>query len=127
MKRFDEVIQNCHDLIDHSLVSSLDVANEYMECSTLSKSVTHLRCSRCLNTLVDETTRQVRRSPSSLWSDLCEQIYCDHGGNIHLNPRLVRMFLFCNVEHYGTYKVCGNDFCATLFAIASSGKCAKHP
>ena len=47
-------------------------------------------CSRCHQSILSEKgIKRVVRAPSSSWSDMCEMMFCDHGGNVHLNPSIV--------------------------------------
>lgn len=47
-------------------------------------------CSRCHHSVLSENgLKQIVRAPSSSWSDMCEMMFCDHGGNVHLNRDIV--------------------------------------
>ena len=59
------------------------------ECISLQKAIQSISCARCGEGLAKESLIRVKPAPSAQWSELCEELYCEHGGSVHMHREFV--------------------------------------
>lgn len=59
------------------------------ECISLQKAIQSLACARCGIGIARESIMRVKPAPSAQWSELCEELYCEHGGSVHMHKGMV--------------------------------------
>lgn len=67
----------------------------WRECAAIEPAIGHLACARCGWSLAAASLRRVKPAPSSQWRELCEELYCEHGGSVHSQEGLVGETMEC--------------------------------
>lgn len=78
--RYDDCVASWNDSFPSIL---------WRECAAIEPVIRHLACARCGWQIATESLCRVKPAPSSQWRELCEELYCEHGGSVHSQEGLV--------------------------------------
>ena len=78
--RYDDCVASWNDAFPSLL---------WRECAAIEPAISRLACTRCGCQLAAESLRRVKPAPSSQWRELCEELYCEHGGSVHSHEGFV--------------------------------------